>query len=103
MPDDFATTPQAWLSVRNTRASIEQLSEREQMQAGEVTAEVTHRIIVRWTAVQIDPTMRVMFKQQIYKIQTVDNVQMRNILVKLMCLAINQGSNPDVTGTGGCA
>lgn len=89
--------------IRTAYASIEDVRQDERYQSGQFTAEVTHEVILRWTPVQITPGMEVVFGEQVYKIQAIDNMQLRNILIKMQCLAINQGSNPDVaSGGGGC-
>lgn len=100
----FGSTPSGSPTlVRTAYASIEAIRLNERYQSGSFTAELTHEIIVRWTPAQITAGMEVVFGQQVYKIQGVDNIQMRNILIKLECLAINEGSNPNVSsGSGGC-
>lgn len=88
--------PTDWPIVRTGYFSIEEIKGREGLQSGQITADVSHVIKGRWTKTNIAPGMRVVRHSngQIYKIQYVDNVQQRNIVIRLMVLAINEGTNP---------
>ena len=86
-----------WNTVRTTWASIETIGQKEAYQADQFSAQVSHVITLRWSPVpDILPGMRVVYTQQsgvvhAYLVQGVDNVKMRNVKVKLLCLEINGG------------
>jgi head-tail adaptor len=93
-------SPQAsWTTIRCTRAAIvlaisKQAS--EDYQQGQFSGMVTHIVTVRWTPTpEILGGMRVLFTTSAgthtYQVQTVDNVNLRNIRMDLMCLEINGG------------
>jgi len=83
----------SWTTIRSTWASIVTAGAKqptEAYQQGQFAALVTHIINVRWTGMpEIVGGMRVVFGSHVYLIQTVDNTDLRNISVKLMCLEIN--------------
>ena len=85
--------PGDWSTVRTTWARISTANStrpREAYQADEFSAQVTHIISVRYTATPpITGGMRVLFGSHVYLIQTVDNIDQRNVRVDLMCLEIN--------------
>lgn len=87
--------PGTWNLVRSGWFSIEEVRGREAYQGGQFTSLVSHLITGRWTAVNVTAAMRVVKSNgQVYKIQSVDNVDQRNVVIRLMCLAINEGTNP---------
>lgn len=82
-----------WTTVLTTYASIVMQKERQYFQSGQFTAQGRHEITFRCSSVvNIDPSMRVLFGLKVFRIEGIDNVQERNILVKLTCLAINEGT-----------
>ena len=83
----------AWTDVLTTRASISAVSGKELYAAQQVTSQVTHTVTMRWTPITISPGMRILFGDHICQIQTVDNVEERNRVLKLMVLAINDPNN----------
>lgn len=87
--DEFGQPLQAWNTILTAWASIEELTEAEQYQAGQFTSQVTHTITLRWPSVAITGGMRVLHGSQVYLIQTPVNVQKRNIVLKLRALEIN--------------
>ena len=89
-PDSFGQPQQTWTTILTTWARIEALTERELDQADQLTSQVTHTITMRYpSGVSITPGMRAVFGSHIYKIQTANNVDERNVVLKLMCLALN--------------
>jgi SPP1 family predicted phage head-tail adaptor len=89
-PDSFGQPQPTWTTVLTAMAAFATLSEREVYQL-QFTAQVTHRITVRWpgTSIGIAGGMRVLFGTRVFLIQTPDNVQERNRVLHLMCLEIN--------------
>lgn len=87
-----ALTGGPWSTIRTCFARITMAMAREDYQSDQFSAQVTHIITVRCVeSPPIAPGMRVVFGAHIYLIQTVDNVELRNILLNLMCLEINGG------------
>jgi len=93
--DDMGGPISVWTTIRTTWASITTMGApkaKEDYQAGQFSAQVTHIINIRWTASpELAGGMRVAFGSHVYLIQTVANADLRNISVDLMCLEINGG------------
>ena len=89
--DSFGQTVLTWTTVVTTRAAIKTVSAKELYQTGQLSSQVTHTITVRWPGilVQVAPGMQVVYGPHTYKIQAIDNVDERNRVLKLMCLAID--------------
>jgi SPP1 family predicted phage head-tail adaptor len=84
-----------WTVAFGAYAAIDALSWKELFQAGQDTSQVTHIVTLRWTNDPIFPGMQVIFGARRFRIQSVENVQELNVLVKLLCLELN----PQSTGT----
>jgi head-tail adaptor len=87
--------PTDWSVVRSTMASINTIGEKDDYQADQFSAQVSHTITMRWTPTPaLLPGMQVLFTEQngtlhTYQVQAVDNVKMRNVKVNLICLEID--------------
>jgi head-tail adaptor len=86
--------PGDWTTVLTTRASIRAANSREQVSDGQVTAQTTQIITIRWPGsdVRIVSGQRVTFGNDTYLVQGVDNVLHRNRVLRLTCLEINGDS-----------
>jgi len=91
-PDSFGQPQQRWTTVRTSKASIQALTLREIFQANQLTSQVTHLITVRWTPSVIRPGMRIAFGSRIFQSQAVNNLDERNLLVKMLALELNAQS-----------
>lgn len=93
-----------WPTVLRTYAAIDDAvyeqrpAGHEAYDEGLVSSRSTHIITIRWTrSVQITPGMRVFFADQAYSppalhyyaIEWVENVQQRNVLIRMSCWEIN--------------
>lgn len=92
--DAFGSGGGTWQAILNTRASIQAITQRELTQDSQTVAQVTHIIKIRYpgATVSIMAGCRVLQGTAIYQVQTVENVQNRNRVVKMMCLAIDASS-----------
>jgi SPP1 family predicted phage head-tail adaptor len=88
----------AWTAVRSTWASIEAVGGgKEQYQSEQFSAQVTHMIIMRYSAQPaIRPGMQVVFTEgngtvHTYQIQAVVNVKLRNTVLNLLCNEVDGG------------
>lgn len=90
-PDSFGQPQPVWTTILTAWASVETINEKELYQAGALTSQVTHTITIRYpgSSVTIAPGMRVVYGSHTYKLQACNNVDERNILLKLMCLELN--------------
>lgn len=95
--DSFGQPSDAdWSTVLTCFAAIETMSTKEQFQEGFVS-QVVHRISIRWpgASLPILANMRVIVNPvrggtaSVYQIQTVENVQQRNLVVRMTCLEID--------------
>jgi SPP1 family predicted phage head-tail adaptor len=92
-PDAFGqTSTSTGTTILTTRASINTLSQRESAQANALTSLVTHSITFRYPgdSIQLQAGMEVDYRSHIFKVQAVDNVLMRNRVMKLLVLSLNQ-------------
>jgi len=88
-PDDFGQSLETWTTVLTAWASIKAVTLSEAFQPNQFTSQVTHIIKMRWTAVPISGGMRAVYGTHIYKIQAPENVDERNLVLKLRALEIN--------------
>jgi SPP1 family predicted phage head-tail adaptor len=101
--DAYGQVSSDWTTLLETYASINAITGKQTYQDGSFTAQGTHLIRMRWKgSVNITPSMRVLHGNFAYSIQFVNNVQERNIVIELTCLAINQGTNPAAGDSAGC-
>ena len=85
-------TTTTWNEVLSALAGILTVSSREVFQAQQFTAQVTHRVTLRWPGeIGIAPGMRVIYSTHVYIIQAMENVQQRNRVLHLMCLELDGG------------
>ena len=87
-----------WNVVLNTRAKIENTNSRtfkESFSNNALASQSTDCITIRWPGPTIDlaPGMRVIFGDNTFLVQAVDNVLRRNRKVVLACIGINEDSN----------
>jgi len=95
---ELGTPEQVWANVRMPRVSVEligAMGPKEFYQGGQISADSTHLIVMRYQALNIDSSMRVAVNTQIFKIKAVDNVMQMNIWIQLFCRVFNEQSNPD--------
>jgi head-tail adaptor len=87
-----------WDNLLTTRAQIESTSSqsyRESFSSNSLAAQSTDCITLRWPGpgIILKPGMRVLFGDNTYLVQAVDNVQHRNHKIRLACLSIDSDSN----------
>ena len=89
--DDYGQVSQTFTSIRTGFARISVVTQREVTETNQVTAQVTHLVQMRWTPnpVAIAPGMRVLFGSRSFLIQTVENVEERNMVLNLYVLELN--------------
>lgn len=92
--DDYgrSVVPQTWSTVRTARAAIYTAGGRETSQAAQLVSDVSHVVVVRWTADVIEAGFRVQFGSRLFTIQYAENVLERNRVLQLYCLEVD-GSN----------
>jgi SPP1 family predicted phage head-tail adaptor len=87
---DSIGQPQAtWNTILTAWADVRAITVREQFQPNQFTSQVTHIITLRWTSVAIAAGMRVVYEWHTYLVQGIENVDERNLLVRLQVLEIN--------------
>ena len=96
--DSFGQPISTWDVILSTHVKIENTNSRtfrESFAANALASQSTDVITMRWpgVAINLKPGMRVVFGDNYYLVQAVDNVQRRNRKVVLACLAINEDSN----------
>jgi head-tail adaptor len=80
-----------WNLVRATSAGLNLVSMREAFGEGQLTAQESDIWTMRWSA-GIQPGMQLVFGSNIYKIQAVNDVMRRRVVLHLLCLQLNAGS-----------
>jgi head-tail adaptor len=88
----------AWNAVLTTRAKIEGTNSRtfkESFSNNALASQSTDCITIRWpgAAITIEPGQRVIFGDNTFLIQAVDNVLRRNRKLVLACIGIDTDSN----------
>jgi head-tail adaptor len=94
----LSITPNTWNTVLTTRAKIDSAGGRaykESFANGAFASVSSDFITIRWpgASITIEPGMRVLFGDNIYQIQAVDNVLHRNRKVNLACIMVDEDSN----------
>jgi head-tail adaptor len=97
--DGFGGEIATWSTVLNCFAAIETMRTGEQFQEGFVSR-VVHLITIRWPgpSIPILASMRVVVdpvpggQSSMYLVQSVENVQQRNRVVRMTCLEINSAT-----------
>ena len=87
-----------WNVVLSTYAAIDGTNShtfRDSFMNNALASQSTDAITIRWpgAAIEIRPGMRVVFGDNTFLIQAVDNVQRRNRKVVLACIGISEDSN----------
>lgn len=82
--DSFGAVVETWADVATVWAAIEPAGGRETLAGQEVTAEVTHRVRIRYRA-DVTPEMRANFQGRVFDIQAVLNVDGRGRELHLLC------------------
>jgi SPP1 family predicted phage head-tail adaptor len=63
----------------------------------DLVSEVTHTVSIRFRRdTGIAPGMFVIYRAHSYRIQAIENVDERDIILKLRCLALNDAANPSL-------
>jgi len=73
-----------WVSLSTTRAYVKPLSGREALQAMQLQASVTHRIMIRYRS-DLTTADRILMRGKPLQIRAIINVEMRNRWLELSC------------------
>lgn len=76
-----------WTDVATVWASVNPLTVRELLAAGQVQSEVSHRVRIRHSAAvaAIDASWRVLFGARVLVIQGVRNIEEAGVEIELLC------------------
>lgn len=73
-----------WIDVVTVRAAIYPLSGKEFFAAETVNSEITHKVKIRYIE-GLKPSMRIVFNNRIFSIESIINFQEKNIELQLLC------------------
>ena len=92
VPDEFGQPQPIWTTVWRTHASITSVLGLEIFQAGQFTERVTHLITIRYprNCVTLTPGMQILYSRQTYRLQSFNNIDERDVLLEMRCLAIDE-------------
>lgn len=82
--NDFGEQVKTWSTDESIFAQIEPLRGQQLLQYSQVNAELTHRIIIRYTS-NATPEKRIKFGTRIFDISVVRNIEERNVYQELLC------------------
>ena len=82
--DDFGQPIKTWMARDTVWAWIRPMSGNEQLTAKQVTAEITHKVTIRYHAT-ITVTDRIKFGSRYFDINFIGNFDERNVFMELMC------------------
>lgn len=85
--DEVGEPAQNYRDLKNVWARVEPLTGRELWQAQQIKATTNHRITMRFYTV-VKPTMRVLFKNRVFEIDSVKNTEERNYELVLLCTEV---------------
>jgi SPP1 family predicted phage head-tail adaptor len=97
-PDAYGQSTTNWKSLLTTRAKIESTdsaSYKDSFAQNAIAAQSTDLITIRWpgASIVVAPGQRVIFGDNLYLIQSVDNVLHRNRKVRLATMMVDENSN----------
>lgn len=85
--DNFGDPVETWSTVGEYWCHVRPATGREQMVAGQMQAEISHAIVMRYQGTTaITPNMRVQYGQRTFNIQSVINADGRNYMYTLYCI-----------------
>lgn len=85
-PNQFGEQKPGWSTVAdNLPAGVEPISGREQLQADQMAALVTHRVWIRYRQ-GVEPNMRFRYQGRALHIQSAIDVRGRHELLECMCM-----------------
>lgn len=88
--DEFKTPKDSeWQDVATVWASIEPLSGREYLLANNVNSETKSRIRIRYRQ-GITTGMRIKYKDRLFDIQSVADIEERHVAMELMCSEVKK-------------
>jgi len=82
--DGYGQQNKIWATEESVFASIEPIRGSEWLEAQQVGAELSHRIIIRHTD-NAKPNNRIKFGTRIFDINVVRNIDERNTMQELLC------------------
>jgi SPP1 family predicted phage head-tail adaptor len=87
--DQYGQPLQTWTTICTLQGKIRVATQREVFQANQLTSQVTHVIEAWWVGIGIMPGMRAVYGPHIYRIQAVNNLEERNMELRILCLELN--------------
>jgi head-tail adaptor len=90
--DAYGQPQQSWSTILSCMGGINLLSMKEAFGENQLTSSSTDIWTLRWCGVEIQPGMQLLFGTKIFRIQAVNNVAERNVILHLLCLSLNEGS-----------
>lgn len=83
-----------WATIATVQCSVSQSTHAEKATAEQLTAQCTHTVVMRWNPnMTVAAGMRILIKGGTYLVTAPDNVEERDIVLKVYCLSINQDSD----------
>lgn len=73
-----------WTSINTVWANVRPVRGREFSGAAQVTAEVTHRVFMRYLA-NLTSADRLVFEGRVFDIESVINIDERNVELEILC------------------
>jgi SPP1 family predicted phage head-tail adaptor len=82
--DDYGEENKTWSTDESIFAQIQPLRGSELLEYQQINAELTHRIIIRYTS-NATPAKRILFGSRIFDINVVRNIDEKNEMQELLC------------------
>jgi SPP1 family predicted phage head-tail adaptor len=82
--NEYGESTEEWIDIYTIWASVNPVVGREYFAAETVNSEVTHKIRIRYKE-NINPFMRVKFKERFFRIISVIDFEEKNLEMQLMC------------------
>lgn len=82
--NNFGETVDDWQAVTTRWAAVDPLRGRERFEAQQISAEVSHRVTMRYFA-DLTPTMRLVYDGRVLEIEAVIDVEERGRELELLC------------------
>lgn len=82
--DSFGAEVKTWRDFAKVSASIKPLSGKELFNVQQLHAEATVKVVIRYIE-GLNTSMRLLFKDMVYDILSISNIEERNISQHLLC------------------
>lgn len=88
--DAYGERVDEWVDVKTVWADISPISGKQFYTAKQINSEISHNIYIRYTDM-VKPDMRITFKERVFEILYIMNINEDNRLLQIYCKEVDDG------------